>query len=181
MDPLPAIARAVTAVGSQGFALRNEVRIFVSAGQATSIVISLGQRGTCRGDAATAKAALNALLPVIAALCTKHWPHPSSSADPSDVGVALAFERFQSCKLSLREAEVVRLMLKGHSTKSMARLLRNSPETVKVHRKRIYAKLKIASQGELFSLFLGALAAPSPEPATEPQRLPLLQPLHPLH
>lgn len=58
-------------------------------------------------------------------------------------------------KLSLREAEVVRLMLKGHSTKSMARLMGNSPETVKVHRKRIYSKLGICSQGELFSRFLG--------------------------
>ena len=157
-------------------ALRNEVTIFVDAGLGASIVISLGQRGACRGDAVAAKAELGALLPVIAALCTKHWPHPTESADPTDAGVALAFERFQSCKLSVREAEIVRLMLKGHSTKSMARLLGNSPETVKVHRKRIYAKLKIASQGELFSLFLGALAAPPPEADAEgapgPQTLP---------
>lgn len=49
-------------------ALRNEVTIFVAAGHGTSIVISVGQRGSCRGDAATAKAALTALLPVIAGL-----------------------------------------------------------------------------------------------------------------
>ncbi|MGH6806890.1 MAG: helix-turn-helix transcriptional regulator, partial [Ensifer adhaerens] len=36
-----------------------------------------------------------------------------------------------------------------------ARHLGNSPETVKVHRKRIYSKLKISSQGELFSLLFG--------------------------
>ncbi|MCY1250836.1 Bacterial regulatory protein, luxR family [compost metagenome] len=57
--------------------------------------------------------------------------------------------------VSVREAEVIRLMLKGHSTKSIARHLGNSPETVKVHRKRIYSKLKISSQGELFSLLFG--------------------------
>ena len=67
------------------------------------------------------------------------------------------FERFGTSLLSCREAEIVRLILKGHSSKSIARVLGNSPETVKVHRKRIFVKLNITSQGELFSLFLDAL------------------------
>ncbi len=139
-------------------ALRNEITIFVEAGQGTSIVLSLGQRDRMTRSVPDAKQQLERLLPVIAALCIKHWPDPAAAADPAETGVALAFERFNACKLSTREAEIVRLMLKGHSTKSMARLLGNSPETVKVHRKRVYAKLKISSQGELFSMFLGALA-----------------------
>ena len=151
--------------------LRNEVTIFVDAGAGSSIVLSLGQRGEDQGVAADAKALLEGILPVIAALCLRHWPDlsPGAGADPADAGVRLAFERFHSCKLSTREAEIVRLMLKGHSTKSIARLLGNSPETVKVHRKRIYAKLKISSQGELFSMFLSALAAPHPEVDAAPE------------
>jgi DNA-binding CsgD family transcriptional regulator len=38
----------------------------------------------------------------------------------------------------------------------VARKLAISAETVKVHRKHIYAKLGIKSQSELFSLFLKA-------------------------
>ena len=149
-------------------ALRNEVTIFVDAGRGSSIVLSLGQRDLCGETAPGAREQLERLLPVIAALCTRHWPNPAAIPAPADTGIALAFERFQTCKLSTREAEIVRLMLKGHSTKSIARLLGNSPETVKVHRKRIYAKLKISSQGELFSMFLGALASSPPE--VDPKR-----------
>lgn len=131
--------------------LRDEVTIFAACGDANSIVLSLGQRAFRRPRTSEACDGLKALLPVIAALCTKHWPdltgHPIT-AGPS-------FDRLDMPKLSLREAEIVRLMLKGHSTKSMARLLGNSPETVKVHRKRIYSKLGICSQGELFARFLG--------------------------
>lgn len=134
--------------------LRDEVTIFVDAGKATSIVLSVGQRTMRHGRDADACARLQVLLPLIAALCHKHWPDPSGLAPLSDP-IGLAFDRLNMPKLSTREAEVVRLMLKGHSTKSMARLLGNSPETVKVHRKRIYSKLGICSQGELFSRFLG--------------------------
>lgn len=156
--------------------LRNEVTIFVDAGEGSSIVLSLGQRGEDRAVAPDAKALLEGILPVIVALCLRHWPNPSShaGADPAEAGVRLAFERFQSCKLSTREAEIVRLMLKGHSTKSIARLLGNSPETVKVHRKRIYAKLKISSQGELFSMFLGAMVAPHSGADAKDETPPLL-------
>lgn len=155
--------------------LRNEVTIFVRAGLGSSIVLSLGQRGKTGGGAVPAKDGLETFLPVVAALCLKHWPNAAVADGDADGAVTLAFERFQTSKLSTREAEIVRLMLKGHSTKSMARLLGNSPETVKVHRKRIYAKLQISSQGELFSMFLGALAQARPEPG--PPTLALAPPL----
>lgn len=58
--------------------------------------------------------------------------------------------------LTARELEVARLMLSGCSSKEVARKLAISAETVKVHRKHIYAKLGIKSQSELFSLFLKA-------------------------
>lgn len=130
--------------------LRDEVTIFIGAGNGTSIVLSLGQRNTDACCAPDATRQLDALLPVIAALCHKHWPNLDAPVYRALPDMGLTFDRCGSSRLSTREAEIVRLMLKGHSTKSMARLLGNSPETVKVHRKRIYAKLKISSQGELF-------------------------------
>lgn len=55
--------------------------------------------------------------------------------------------------LTEREREVSQLMLAGGSTKEIARHLAISVETVRAHKKHIYAKLGINSQSELFSLF----------------------------
>lgn len=73
--------------------------------------------------------------------------------------VMAAMAHFGTSRLSDREAEVARLILRGHSSKEIARILGNSPETVKVFRKRIHTKLGLATSAELFSLFLSALCA----------------------
>lgn len=73
--------------------------------------------------------------------------------------VTAAMAHFGTSRLSDREAEVARLILQGHSSKVIARMLGNSPETVKVFRKRIHTKLGLGSSAELFSLFLAALCA----------------------
>jgi DNA-binding CsgD family transcriptional regulator len=73
--------------------------------------------------------------------------------------VTAALAHFGTSRLSEREAEVARLILQGHSSKVIARMLGNSPETVKVFRKRIHTKLGLATSAELFTLFLAALCA----------------------
>lgn len=73
--------------------------------------------------------------------------------------VMAAMSQFGTSRLSEREAEVAQLILQGHSSKVIARMLGNSPETVKVFRKRIHTKLGLATSAELFSLFLAALCA----------------------
>jgi DNA-binding CsgD family transcriptional regulator len=62
--------------------------------------------------------------------------------------------RLSDTTLSARELEVGHLMLSGYSSKEIARRLGISVETIKVHRKHLYAKLNINSQHELFSLFM---------------------------
>jgi DNA-binding CsgD family transcriptional regulator len=57
-------------------------------------------------------------------------------------------------QLTPREREIVMLILKGHSSVSIAMVLSLSPDTVKAHRRHIYAKLNISSQAELFRTFL---------------------------
>lgn len=57
-------------------------------------------------------------------------------------------------ELTAREREVMHLMLSGHSAKLIARRLGISDETVKVHRRHIYAKFKVSTQSQLFSIFL---------------------------
>ncbi len=68
-----------------------------------------------------------------------------------------AFGWFVCDTLSPREGEITRMILQSHSSKAIANAFDNSPETIKVHCKRFYAKLGVASQGDLLSLFLSAL------------------------
>lgn len=53
-------------------------------------------------------------------------------------------------QLTNRETEICRLILQGHPTAGIATHLDISPGTVKNHRKRIYRKLDITSERELF-------------------------------
>ncbi|WP_244191878.1 response regulator transcription factor [Komagataeibacter swingsii] len=49
-------------------------------------------------------------------------------------------------------------MQAGHSTKSIARSMRISPHTIKVHRRNIYEKLGVSTQAEVFALLSGRMA-----------------------
>ena len=105
---------------------------------------------------------LKKAFPIVASLSRRHWTNlsPDNTDGSGRIGAHLqaAFEAFGTSVLSPREGEIVRMILKGHSSKAIARAFDNSPETIKVHRKRIYTKLDVASQGELLSVFLNALS-----------------------
>lgn len=151
--------------------LEDECGVILRDPSGAAIVISLGIRN---GSSALPRAAhrLQALLPVLGALTRRQWPglSPAIATGIGRIGghVERAFVLFGTSQLSEREAEVARLIVKGHSNKSIARVLGNSPETVKVHRKRIHAKLGITSAGGLFSLFMTALSATPPGADTDP-------------
>lgn len=73
-----------------------------------------------------------------------------------------AWQQFGSSILTEREREVVHLLLRGNSAKAIARALTISPETARNHLKRIYPKLGVASQAELFALFFKSLEQVDP-------------------
>ncbi|MEM8493091.1 MAG: LuxR C-terminal-related transcriptional regulator [Pseudomonadota bacterium] len=105
---------------------------------------------------------LNAIRPAIDALCHTHFDNAGAelrSASGQDMRrqMHLALEAFGSSLLTTREAQVINLVLHGHSSKSVAERLGISGETVKLHRKHAYAKLEVGSQAELFYLFLDSL------------------------
>lgn len=95
-------------------------------------------------------------LAMIAAHCVKALPLGPASATGK---VKAALDRFGSLSLTGRERDIVKRIFEGHSTKSIARLLDIVPGTVMVHRARIYDKLGIASQSELFALFIAAISS----------------------
>ncbi|WP_299848827.1 helix-turn-helix transcriptional regulator [uncultured Roseovarius sp.] len=151
--------------------LHDECGVILRFPDGAAIVLSLGIRhGTvARHDA---RAQLCFLLPVFGALARRHWPglSPETTSGIGRIGghVERAFALFGTSVLSERETDVAHLIVRGHSNKSIARLLGNSPETVKVHRKRIYTKLGVSSQGGLFSVFMAALSATPPGAETDP-------------
>ena len=101
-------------------------------------------------------------MPIVSSVARRHWPilKPDRTQGFGSRAAYLeqAFQNFGSSILSPREAEITRLIMKGYSNKEVAQIFGNSPETIKVHRKRLYTKLQIESQGELLGLFIESLA-----------------------
>ncbi|MEQ9395788.1 response regulator transcription factor [Haliea sp.] len=138
-----------------GFLLPNGTTGFIN--------IALGRTGARSRFTRQQVAALAAVSPVIEVLCQQHWhTRPvSSSGQASAVNLReqlnTALNEFGSSLLTEREAQVINMVLHGHSTRTLAEKLSISVETVKLHRKHAYAKLEVSSQAELFYLFLDSL------------------------
>ena len=106
---------------------------------------------------------LEAVQPLLYALACKHWSMVRSRSAPArdlELGrmVQEAAANFGHKLLTPRECEVVKLVLRGFSTKLISQSLGISPGTVKVHRENIYAKLGVSSQAELFNLFIASVS-----------------------
>jgi len=107
--------------------------------------------------------------PVVSAACRQHWADLARKfveKSDGDSGIRRrnvdeAFQKFDEGMLTPREKEVVEFTLKGHSADAVGRILGISPGTVRIHRRNIYSKLRIRSQGELFSRFIEALLGTS--------------------
>lgn len=83
------------------------------------------------------------------AIWTKQYTHEKTQETPPK-----QLENFAYDILTKREAEVIHLILKGHSSLSAGLTLGIAIPTVKTHRKKAYSKLGISTQAQLFSTFL---------------------------
>lgn len=81
--------------------------------------------------------------------------HGNGGLPPVNYGQAL--DRFLEGKLTPREREIVRLILLGFPTMKIAERLGLSVNTVKNHKKRMYFKLDITTERELFMTFVSFL------------------------
>ncbi|WP_309664153.1 helix-turn-helix transcriptional regulator [Tabrizicola sp.] len=144
--------------------LAEEIAFFVDLPHKTIAVLSLMRAE--RPFSQKEFAAFSALYPFVAAVAKRQWTGlataigEDASATESEglqKRVAYVFGSFGDGILTPREREVAEFTLKGHSAESVGQLLQISPGTVRIHRRNIYSKLRINSQGELFSRFLGTL------------------------
>lgn len=113
--------------------------------------------------------ALQALFPFVAAVAERHWAGlarqfrkdgGAAGAERQQHAISYDLGRFGDGILTPREREVAEFTLKGHSAESTGQILDIAAGTVRIHRRNIYAKLNINSQGELFSRFLSTLVDP---------------------
>lgn len=141
----------------------DEVAFTVWLGEGLSLNLFLGRDGSSAKVFHPAEiAACRRIAPVVAALARAHWPTPKLTSGPVEdtpARLATAARRALGFGLSPRQAEVALLILKGHSTLSIALHLGLSPQTIKVFRKQLYARCQISSQAELFALMLPLLKA----------------------
>lgn len=103
---------------------------------------------------------LSACAPIVGAAILRQWgggtvhDAPRSPPPRDDDAIEEAFLTFGAPHLSTREQGIVRLVLRGHSSASIALVLGIAEGTVKNHRKHIHAKLGVSSQAELFAQFV---------------------------
>ena len=159
--------------------LAEEIGFLVSLPHDMMLVISLMRAGTSATFSDRDMNKLRRMEPMVHASAARHWRNlgtlqsseteAESTRPQLNLQVASAFENFGEGVLTRREREVVRMVLRGHSSNSIGRHFHITTGTVKIHRKNIYAKLGISSQSELFSHFISYLSG-IVEPSMAPAR-----------
>ncbi len=143
--------------------LADEMDFLVDINQTTVLVLVIGRWETrfSRADVAS----LRLMEPIVRAAMRGAWKawaaqHSGEMRDLSmHQRLTQCFEQFGESSLTQREREITQLLLRGHSSKSVARELDIAPGTVMVHKRNLFSKLGITSQYELFSLFIDRLSA----------------------
>ncbi|AWY02259.1 helix-turn-helix transcriptional regulator [Marinomonas primoryensis] len=144
----------------RNFDLVDEINILVELDKTTTCAVSLGRQKVVGAIRRTELNNLKSVFPILEALIRQFWltqagefVERASSSGP----LKYALKSFAHGVLTTREQEILGLLLKGHSSKSIASELGISAGTVKVHRKNIHARLDTSTQSEIFTLFLSHL------------------------
>ncbi len=140
--------------------LAEEIGYFTDIGAGATVVLSL-----MRADQPFSGREfrdLDAVRAPVQAAIRRNWAGVAARDDAAGPGgIDRSIERslaaFGAGALTPREREVAELTLKGHSAEASGRILGIAAGTVRIHRGNIYAKLRISSQGELFSRFMATL------------------------
>ncbi|MGK8707116.1 LuxR C-terminal-related transcriptional regulator [Metapseudomonas otitidis] len=152
----------------QRLALGDELAVSTTPGEGCRAKLSLmrnaGQPAFSAAEQSRARDAWPVVDEVLrAAWCKREAAVRAMPLLNEQVRAALAV--FGAGLLSVREAEIARLLLLGHVPALIGRLLRISPSTVRVHRRNLYEKLGVTSQVQLLGLFLHGLMEEGAAPA----------------
>ena len=142
--------------------LKDEMDFLVDMDESTSLALVVGRREKMFAKSELVR--LELIGPVVRAAMGRiyeRWRQASARNAPDRAihqRLTECFENFGDDVLTQREREITQLLLRGHSTKSVARKLDIAPGTVMVHKRNLFQKLGITSQYELFSRFIDELS-----------------------
>ncbi|MGI9206159.1 MAG: helix-turn-helix domain-containing protein [Woeseiaceae bacterium] len=142
--------------------LLDEMDYLAPVSNRTSVVLVVGRRSRMFTKAEVHR--LQVIEPMVQASLLRIWntwiSQTGNTRGKDDVHRRLTdcFENFGRTKLTKRERQISQLLLRGHSSKSVAQELKIAPGTVMVHKRNLFAKLGISSQYELFSLLIDDLS-----------------------
>jgi DNA-binding CsgD family transcriptional regulator len=143
--------------------LADEMDFLLDVDARITLVLVVGRWETrfSRADASR----LRLVEPIVRAAMQRIWDSWSARHSDEERDLTMhqrltqCFEHFGESSLTQRERQITQLLLRGHSSKSVARELGIAPGTVMVHKRNLFSKLGITSQYELFSLFIDKLSA----------------------
>ena len=152
----------------------DEICLIVPTEDQASIHISISRQNNKPRFTSSQLALIQRLFSTMRAILLQWWT--ASNADKqastaiSALGACLddALTSFGTSVLTQRETQVLHMILRGYAVKHIAQKLSISPETIKHHRKNIYAKLDINSQAEMFHLFIDSLRMMTPGTTGDP-------------
>ncbi|PZR89317.1 MAG: hypothetical protein DI537_21570 [Stutzerimonas stutzeri] len=139
--------------------LVDEVGIIQNLSNRWCFVYSMGRTPASGSYSAHEIRQLRRMEPILSALMVRHWGGTILKADRKEglrnlnETTLRIFEYAKSLSprgISPRESQVAALILQGHSNHSISATLEIALGTVKILRKRLYAKLRISSQNELY-------------------------------
>jgi len=139
----------------KGLKLKDEIGLFVQISEKNTLFYSLGRHTHEKRFSKAETKKFREILPVVEALSRRHFDGFRHGGSSQTVGrdVDEAMLNFGEKWLTPRESEIAGLILKGHSSHSIAAQTGTTIGTTKIHRKNLYRKLNISSQAELFHAF----------------------------
>lgn len=147
-------------VSDQAGSLAEEIVYMARPTEGLYVVLSLMRTKSVLPFSAEEFGDLKLVAPVVLETMSHHWQAAVGKALEADAAHSApistldkAFATFANDKLSPREQTIVSLLLRGHSTLSVAHNLDIAEGTAKVHRRNIYDKLGISSQAQMFLMF----------------------------
>lgn len=128
---------------------------------------------------------LTAASGVVVATMRRFWEaHKASfesgatAADSFHTHLRYVMDNFGCSLLTAREMDIMQLTMRGYSDKLSARQLDITPGTVRNHKKSIFNKLHVSSQGQVFGLLLDTLQMPERDVMGEDPLAVLLESRH---
>ena len=124
--------------------LLDEMDFLVEVTKDTTVVLVVGRRAALFTRAELQR--LERMEPLVQSAIRQVWQRRASRRR-KDSSAALhrrlteCFDNFGASQLTRRERQISQLLLRGHSSKSVARELKIAPGTVMVHKRNLFAKL----------------------------------------